>query len=150
MSLRVWCVAATLAACAEAEAPLASTSFSLRLTSETAAKVSQFQVALLRRDSVDCGDLAASCVKGLGLATVPLADGAPALWVPYEAGQSSAALSLEVDAGTYAVVVEALDASGLVVANACRLNIALVEGESQTVPMELAVFAGTCDGLLSP
>jgi hypothetical protein len=149
MNRRWGCVLAWgLSACAPEGSP--TVSMSLALSRETAARIAQFQVSLLRRDSVDCGDLSSSCVKQLGLATVPLADGAPAHRAPYVQGQPGVSLALEVDAGTYSVVVEALDAQGLVVANACRLNIDLSEGTPQSVAMELAPFSGTCEGLLSP
>lgn len=125
-------------------------SMSLALTSETAAKITQFQVALLRGASVDCGSVMGSCVKKLGVSTVPFADGAKVLLASYTQGQAAVSLSAEVDAGTYTVAVEALDASGLVVANACQLDVILAEGAPRSVPMVLAPAAGTCDGLLSP
>jgi hypothetical protein len=124
----------------------ANASLAVALSADVAARITDLQVELVRAGSFDCERVRTRCFRETGATPVTLAGaqaGKNAFTTPFTAAGAGGPLALDVDSGTYLVNVEALDASGRLVANGCKLRVELAAGATTELAVTLSEFTGT-------
>lgn len=140
--------ALALASCG-GEGPAFEASFAL--TPALAERIARVQIAFVT-GSNDCAALRAKCLKQQGRTTAPILgsqEGQPVFAFDFARGSGEQVVEVQVAAGTYAVLVEGLDTTGQLVANACRLNVSLRAGEATEETFALGEYTREpCDARL--